>query len=111
MIVNYLIDAQLPPGLAERLRLSGHAAAHVTEILPPEASDREVADAAMSRGAVLVSKDEDFVELSQRGILTSPLLWIRIGNTTNAHLWKVLEPLLKEAEESFAAGEKIVEIR
>lgn len=111
MNFRYLIDAQLPPGLAQRLILSGRGATHVTEILPAEASDLQVAEAAMARNAILVSKDDDFAELAQRRVLTSPLLWIRIGNTANAHLWAVLEPLLKDAEDAFAAGEAIVEIR
>ena len=111
MSFSYLIDAQLPPGLASKLKLTGRVAVHVTEILPSEASDLQVAEAAMKQNAILVSKDDDFVELSQRGILASPLLWVRVGNTTNERLWLVLQSLLDDAEKSFSAGEKIVEIQ
>jgi len=107
----FLIDAQLPPGLALRLSAAGHDAIHLYDILPPEAKDVEVAVESNRRGAILVSKDEDFVDLSRRGILTVPLLWIRSGNATNERLWRSLEPLLPAIESAFASGEKIVEIR
>ena len=110
-MVRYLVDAQLPPGLCLRLIEHGREAFHVIDKLSPDASDLAVASEADRLGAILISKDEDFCQFSQRGILASPLLWIRIGNTTNAHLWNVLQPLLPEIERSFAAGEKIVELR
>lgn len=109
--MRFLIDAQLPPGLARRLADAGHDAVHLHEVLPQEAKDIEVAEEANRRRAVLITKDEDFVDLSHRGILLVPLLWIRLGNTTNAALWQKLAPLLPEIERAFAAGEKIVEIR
>lgn len=109
--MRFVVDAQLPPGLAERLRDAGHDAAHLYDLLPPQATDVDVALAANARNAVLVSKDEDFVELSRRGVLTVPLLWIRLGNITNAALWTKLAPLLPQIEAAFAVGEKIVEVR
>jgi predicted nuclease of predicted toxin-antitoxin system len=109
--VRFLIDAQLPPGLAHRLARAGHHALHLHEVLGPEAPDIEVAMEANRRQAILVSKDEDFADLSRRGILLVPLLWIRLGNTTNVALWQKLAPLLPEIELAFAAGESIVEIR
>jgi predicted nuclease of predicted toxin-antitoxin system len=109
--LRFLVDAQLPPGLARRLSSAGHDAVHLYEILPPETKDVDVAGEANRRGAILVSKDEDFVDLSRRGILTAPLLWLRLGNMTTAGLWQKLAPLLPEVESAFAAGDRIVEIR
>ena len=109
--MRFVVDAQLPPGLAERLSNAGHDARHLYGLLPPEATDVEVAMAANEREAVLVSKDEDFAELSRRGVLAVPLLWIRLGNITNTALWTKLAPLLPQIEAAFAAGEKIVEVR
>lgn len=109
--MNFLIDAQLPPGLAYRLSQAGHSAVHLHGALAQEATDIDVAQEANRRGAVLVSKDEDFVDLSHRGILAVPFLWIRLGNTTNAALWRKLAPLLPEIESAFASGDRIVEVR
>ena len=109
--MRFVVDAQLPPGLAERLSNAGHDASHLYDLLPREATDIEVAMAANERDAVLVSKDEDFAELSRRGVLTVPLLWIRLGNITNKALWIKLSPLLPQIETAFERGEKIVEVR
>jgi predicted nuclease of predicted toxin-antitoxin system len=109
--LRFLIDAQLPPGLARRLEVARHQAVHLHDVMSPEATDAEVAGEANRRDAVLVSKDEDFADLSQRGILMAPLLWIRCGNVTNVRLWQVLEPLLPKIEEAFASGDRIVEVR
>lgn len=109
--MRFLIDAQLPPGLARRLVAAGHEASHVFEILPADASDMEVAAAANRLDAILFSKDEDFVALAITGRLLQPLLWIRSGNMTTVRLWSTLEPLLPEIEAAYAAGERIVEVR
>ena len=107
--MRFLVDAQLPPGLAQRLSGAGHQAWHLYD--PAEATDLDVALAANERDAILVSKDEDFADLSYRGVLVVPLLWIRLGNVTNTALWLKLAPLLPDVEAAFAAGERIVEIR
>lgn len=109
--MKLLLDAQLPPALAGRLSQVGHEAVHLFDLLPGDASDGDVASAANRLGAILMSKDEDFVDLAARGVLTAPLLWIRSGNMTTARLWALIEPLLPEIERAFAAGEKMVEIR
>ena len=73
--MKFLIDAQLPPGLARWFRTKGHEADHVFEIGLGAASDREIAERAEADNAVLASKDEDFL------ILRLPdrfaLLWMR----------------------------------
>ena len=109
--MRLLLDAQLPPGLARRLVEAGHDAVHLHDVLPPEATDLEVAREADRRGSILVSKDEDFADLSRRGLLQVPFLWIRFGNTTNARLWQALEPSMQTIEDAFANGETIVELR
>lgn len=109
--MRFLIDAQLPPGLAKRLTAAGHEAVHLHDVLNPEATDMEVALEANRREAILATKDEDFTDLSRREILTAPLLWIRYGNVTNARLWQVLEPLLPMISQAFASGDRIVEVR
>jgi predicted nuclease of predicted toxin-antitoxin system len=61
--MRFLVDAQLPPALCGWLRERGHEAVHVFEIGLIAASDEAVAARAEADGAVLVSKDEDFVTL------------------------------------------------
>jgi G:T/U-mismatch repair DNA glycosylase len=59
----FLIDAQLPPSLAEALRQAGCQALHVADIGLLTATDRKIWDEAVSRNAALVTKDRDFPQL------------------------------------------------
>jgi predicted nuclease of predicted toxin-antitoxin system len=106
----FLIDAQLPPGLAINLRGEGHEAVHVSELLPGEASDGEVLAKAHQLNAVLATKDEDFADFERRGLVNTGILWVRIGNATNNALWTKLKPLLPEIAAAFASAATLVEI-
>lgn len=108
--MKLLIDAQLPPRLVERLSAAGHAAVHVFTVLPPEASDVAVAEAATKLRAALLTKDEDFLDLSMRGVLQSQLVWLRTGNMTTDGLWRVLQPQLAAIETALLAGERVIEV-
>lgn len=110
-MARFLIDAQLPPGLAARLVDAGHWASHVNDLGLGGGSDAEVSATAEALDAILVSKDEDFVSLIRAGAFSGPLLWIRLGNTSNRHLWFVLEPLVDEIVRAFGSGETLIEVR
>lgn len=56
----FLIDQQLPRKLAAWIRTHGYAAFHLRELGMEHAEDRDIWREAASRGAVIVSKDEDF---------------------------------------------------
>lgn len=105
--MHFLIDEQLPPGLAEKLRTAGYAADHVREIGLGGAADRDVQAAAERMGAVLVTKDEDFVVAGRSGRVA--VVWVRLGNVTNRVLWRAMEPALAEIIAAIEAGETLVE--
>src|SRR4051812_39146690 len=107
--MKFLIDAQLPPGLCRWLEAREHEAEHVFDLGLAGATDAQVAERAEETGAVLVSKDEDFLTLR----LTRPfqLLWLRCGNVTNRALAEWLETRWPRIEESLADGEALVEVR
>lgn len=109
-MASFVIDAQLPPQFAQNLRAMGYDAIHVVEIKLHAAPDLEIAAEAERRSAILVSKDEDFAELSTRGVVGCPILWIRIGNTTNNVLWRRMRLLMPDLIEAFNRGERIVEV-
>jgi predicted nuclease of predicted toxin-antitoxin system len=58
--LQFLVDAQLPPSLTEALRQAGCQAVHVTDLGLLAATDQQIWDEAISRSAVLVTKDRDF---------------------------------------------------
>lgn len=107
--MNFLIDAQLPPVLCGWLRERGHQAVHVFEIGMVAASDAEIAARAEADGAVLVSKDEDFMTLRLPDRFA--FVWLRCGNATNRALMGWLERRWRKIEELLAAGERFVEVR
>lgn len=64
--MTFLVDAQLPPTLAGWLTQQGHTAQHVNDIGLREAEDTEIWNQALSTGAIVVTKDEDFAERTAR---------------------------------------------
>jgi predicted nuclease of predicted toxin-antitoxin system len=109
--VNFLIEAQLPPALARWIATQGHQANHVFEVGLQAADDGPIWEFARKETAVIVSKDEDFVDrwlLSDRPV---PLVWIRKGNCSNRALLAWLEPLWPDALKRLEQGEQLIELR
>jgi predicted nuclease of predicted toxin-antitoxin system len=109
--MRFLIDAQLPPGLAQFLESRGYEALAARELGLSKASDSTIWAFAISGDWVIVTKDEDFAELSLRAQVRPRILWLRIGNSTNQVLLQWLEPLLPAAVRSLRAGNRLVELR
>jgi len=109
-MIRFLVDAQLPPGLATRLTARGYPAEHVNRVRLGAAGDEAIWRHAQRIRATLVTKDEDFAALADRDPNGPQVLWIRIGNISNDALWRALEPLLDEIVQSLDAGERIVEV-
>lgn len=107
--MKFLVDAQLPPALCGWLRERGHEAVHVFEIGMVAASDTDIAARAEADGAVLVSKDEDFVTLRLPDRFA--FVWLRCGNATNRALQGWLEARWRQVERLLSNGEPFVEVR
>jgi predicted nuclease of predicted toxin-antitoxin system len=105
----FLIDAQLPPSLAEALRSSGCQAVHVADLGLLTATDRQIWGEALSRSAVLVTKDRDFALFRATSRDGPAIVWVRIGNTDNRTL---IEQVLRSLPAIIAAverGETVIE--
>jgi predicted nuclease of predicted toxin-antitoxin system len=61
--VKFLVDAPLPPSIAEFLRSRGHEASHVFERGWGRSSDKEILEAAGKEDAVVITADLDFPRL------------------------------------------------
>ena len=59
-MMRFLIDAQLPPGLAQRLAARGYEAEHVNRVGLGGKSDNDIWRHAVRTGAVLITKDDGF---------------------------------------------------
>lgn len=107
---RFVIDAQLPLGLATRLRERGHIAEHVNRIGLGNASDVEIWQHVRAIEAVLVTKDEDFVAFALRDSAGPQVVWLRIGNITNQALWRTIGTAFDEILDALKSGERIVEV-
>ncbi len=75
-----------------------------------EAEDLVIFMAARDAGAVVITKDTDFVLLQQRLGPPPQIVWLTCGNTSNAHLRGLLALAWPRVAELLAAGEPLVEV-
>jgi predicted nuclease of predicted toxin-antitoxin system len=105
------VDAQLSPALAPWLTQQfGVDAVSVRRLGLLEARDPEIFSAAREANAIMLTKDVDFVILLERLGPPPLVLWVTCGNTSNAHLRRVLGTTLENALGLLSAGEVLVEI-
>ena len=108
------LDAQLPPALAPWIQEQqswGIDAVALRDIGLRDASDREIFRAARDSGAVVMTKDRDFIGLLDEHGPPPQVIWLRVGNCSNAALQRVLSATLPRAMEILDGGEPWVEIR
>ena len=108
--VKILVDAQMSPALAAWLRAHGHDAQAVREVGLREADDSAIWAHALQTGAVIVTKDEDFAARSQQMQNGPVIVWLRVGNSSNAALRAWLEPRLPGIVQLVAQGSRLVEV-
>jgi predicted nuclease of predicted toxin-antitoxin system len=108
--MRFLIDAQLPPALARWIADHGQQADHVADLQLADSSDREIWNQARQTGAVIVSKDSDFVTLATLEDEGPAVVWLRLGNTRRKALLEWFGPLLPKILSMLEQGEKLIEI-
>lgn len=109
--MKFLVDAQLPPGLTQWLREAGHDAQAVREVGLREAEDGAIWRHAQAHGQAIITKDEDFAQRAQAGAAGPVIVWLRIGNTSNASLRAWLVPQMPRLVELIAQGYRVIEVR
>lgn len=109
--MRFLIDAQLPPALAQWLGEHSLPATAVRDAGLRESDDGSIWNFATAGGWTVLTKDEDFVARCLGDPAAPPVVWLRIGNCTNRVLFAWLEPLLPEIKNRLSQGEKIIEVR
>lgn len=105
----FLIDAQLPPSLAEALRQAGCQAVHVIDLGLLAATDEQIWDEAISRSAVLVTKDRDFPIRRAASNSGPAILWVRVGNINNRKLIELALQALPAIIAAIERNEAVVE--
>lgn len=105
------IDAQLSPALApwisEHFEIEAFSVKHLGY---RDANDRQIFQAARDAGAVVMTKDSDFLRLLERHGPPPQILWVTLGNTSNARMKEALQLTLKRAVALLESGEALVEL-
>jgi predicted nuclease of predicted toxin-antitoxin system len=105
------VDAQIAPLLAGWMReVLGIDAVAVRDLGLRQAEDPVIFERARAAGAILLSKDSDFVDLVTRFGPPPQIVWLTCGNTSNAHLRTLLTMTWPRVAELLAANEPLVEI-
>lgn len=93
------LDAQFPPRLTRWLITTFHVQAHaLRDVGLQGASDSRIFDAAFEAGAVLVTKDHDFLELRRQKSRAPRIVFLRDGNIPNSRLksiWLKIWPSIR----------------
>ena len=109
--MRFLVDNQLPPALARFITQElGAEAVHVTALNLASASDAELWDYASKNEYVIISKDEDFLNLLSKAP-TAKLIWVRIGNCRRSFLLDAFRRLWPKIDDRFVQGDRLVELR
>ncbi len=107
----FWIDAQVSPYLAQWLASEFDIEARpIRDLGLRDAKDRDIFLAAREADAVVLTKDRDFVLLLEQLGPPPRVLWLTIGNTSNAHLREVLTQNLPSALKLLRRDEPLVEV-
>ncbi|MBV8913265.1 MAG: DUF5615 family PIN-like protein [Acetobacteraceae bacterium] len=108
--MRFIVDAQLPPALAQWLSAMGHEAEHVADRQMQAASDSAIWDFALGAAAVIITKDEDFAQRKALSDTGPAVVWIRLPNTRRRQLLAWFETVLPHIVSSLERGETLIEV-
>jgi predicted nuclease of predicted toxin-antitoxin system len=105
---TYWIDANLPPKTTEWLGIAfGVQARHVFNLQFLTAEDAEIFEHAKksTEHIIIITKDEDFIDLVLRKKPPPKVIWITAGNLSNTELKKLLLENIETAVEQLQNSE------
>ena len=109
--MKFLVDAQLPPGLALWLsRQDGCSATHLLDNHLIEKSDAEIFFFAREDDFIIVSKDSDFLDLVAYHGAPPKILFVTCGNIRNPELFSIFERNFNAAFDLLHLASPVVEI-
>ena len=108
--MRFLVDNQLPPSLARWLRDRGHDADHVFESGLHVRDDRALWARALAYDRIVVSKDEDFLYLTNQPVDARRFLWVWLGNCRNDALIAAFSSSFDTSVVAFDFGQSVVEV-
>lgn len=91
------------------MRQAGRQAVHVIDLGLLAATDEQIWDEAISRSAVLVTKDRDFALRRAASNDGPAILWVRVGNTSNRKLIELALRTLPAIIDAIERDEAVIE--
>ena len=105
------LDAQLSPRLVQWIgETFGVECLHVRDLGLRDVEDPEIFQKARDAGAVVMTKDQDFVRLAERSGYPPQVIWVTSGNMPNARFKSLLLKTFRDAMSLIESGEAVVEI-
>ncbi len=109
--MKFVVDAQLPPSLADWLKTQGHDADHVSILLSLDASDDDIWRLARMEHRIIVTKDRDFALWASDRREGPQVVWLRIGNATTPSLLTWLTPKWPLIQDRLNEDVHLIEVR
>jgi predicted nuclease of predicted toxin-antitoxin system len=105
------LDAHLSPALGLWLHTKfGVDAVPIRDLGLRDAEDEAIYAAARAAGAIVLTKDADFVGLLARHGPPPQVVWLTCGNTSNAALQRILAAAWPRVVELLNRAEPLVEL-
>ena len=100
----------LPPALAAWIGEQKHDAEHVSQLGLLRAKDTAIWDHALTTGAILVTKDEDFAQRRGTADVGPQIVWLRIGNARTRRLLQWFEVAFPRIVADLSRNDAVVEV-
>ena len=109
--MKFWLDGQLSPKLAPWIKTQfGFECIHIRDLALMRKEDLEIFKEARTVGAVVITKDQDFLDLSNRLGPPPQILWVTCGNTSNQNMRDIFTRTFLDAVSFLKAGQAVVEI-
>lgn len=109
--MKFWIDAQLSPALAPWLSTTFAVEAFSIQRLGfRDASDKRIFFAARAEKAIVITKDQDFVQLLNQLGPPPKVVWVTCGNVSNAQMRDILRQDFQSTLLLLQQGKSLVEI-
>ena len=103
--MRILADIHISPATVYFLSRLGHDAIRVNEILPANASDRQIVETALLTERVILTQDLDFSEIIALSGKDHPsLISLRLSSSRIEYVNSVLEKILPRIDEEVSKG-------
>ena len=108
---RFVVDNQLPAALARWCEAKGCDAEHVLLLLMAQAPDDWIWQHAARTGAAIITKDEDFAQMTVLRPEPVAVVWLRLGNCRTPDLLRKMEAAWPEIIRQLDAGMRLVEVQ